>query len=221
MKKNKRIGIYAILLSLLSLLVASGPAWALSWTQVTNWLNRESDDKGQGGEGGSRPTANLCLLSPGNNQRIWSLSPTLVWQGMPIVGIRPAEERGEPWQVTATETVSGAYREPYTGPVLERGKQYEWLFFTTPDEPSVWFPFQVVDQLTHWRISRDLNALQTQLETEGATPDAIALARANYFMENDLPADAIHEMFAVSEPSDELVQARETLVQAVCSENGG
>lgn len=219
MKKIERIGLYAGLLSLFSLFTPlAAPAWALSWAQVTEWLNREIDDKGPGENGGSRPSGNLCLLSPGSEQRIWSLSPTFVWQGMPTVGVRPAQEREILWQVEASEPVSGAFRELYTGPILERGKQYEWLFFNTPTEPALWFSFRVVNRLTHWRIFRELNALQTQLEAEEATPDEIALARANYFLENDLPVDAISEMFTVSEPSDELVEAQESLVQALCSD---
>jgi hypothetical protein len=218
MKRNKQVGLFSALLSFLSpFFLLASPAQALSWVQVTEWFNREVEDRGRGANGGSRPVDGLCLLSPGHEQRVWSLSPTFVWQGMATVGVRPAQGEAILWQAEADETVAGAFREQYDGPDLERGQEYHWLFFITPDQPTEWFNFRVVDRFTHWRIARDLEALQAQLKAEGAGGDAIALARAHYFLEKDLLADAIQAMFTVSEPSEELVEAREALVEEICS----
>lgn len=203
----------------------SPAAWALSWEQVTRFLGK--DDPGETGVGGSRPVAGLCLLSPSDNQRVWHTRPLFVWQGLTdLVGVSPADTNPELlWHVEASASSEGVFQAAYAGPALEPGERYKWMFFMTPGqlesranglEPTALSNFEAVDLLTYVGIAADISAIEAELEDEAAGEEAIALARADYFSSKGLRADAIHEIFAVSDPSEELIAARADLVAQVC-----
>ena len=65
-------------------------------------------------------------------------------------------------------------------------------------------------------ISSGLEDLEAELDSEGVSEEEMALAKAEYFLEAELPADALQAVFAVSEPSEDLIKTQETLIQEVC-----
>lgn len=187
------------------------------WQRVRNFFRQENEDQGAGENRGARPMPGLCLVSPGAEQTIWHRNPVLVWQGYSTVGLRPMDDDDAVlWQATASEKEAGVYRAYYPGEALEPGQAYDWLFYIGQNAPARWFSFQVMEAEQHGQHGAALAALQSELAAQGADEEIIALAKAEYFIENDLPADALQVVFAVAEPSDNLMATQEALVQEIC-----
>lgn len=206
-----------------------------------NFLNlfKENEDRGRGRNRGSRPVIEgLCLVSPFGkveiedpetlvNVEIWHTEPLLIWEGgrLSIAGIREAGQIQLGWWGTAMNDEVSVWQLPYAGTPLEPGTQYEWLFFLggieepNPEWPTKLVSFQIVDRERHDRITADLTNLKEELETNNADAEVIAIAHANYFLNNDLPADALQAVFDINiiEPSEELVAVRSELVEEICA----
>jgi hypothetical protein len=192
----------------------------LGWQRIREVFRRENDDRGAGNNNGSRPVAGLCLVSPASGQVLWHRNPVLVWQGYSTVGIRPLGEDDQVlWQGTIREKTSEVYQAYYPGEPLEPGQGYEWLFYISQREPALWFPFEIMAAEQHEQHAAALEGLQRDLVAGGVSETEIALAKAEYFVGHDLPGDALQVMFAVSEPSEELVATREAVIHELCSDN--
>ena len=207
-------------------LILTTPAPGLAQTPAIPGLqrlitafNREPEDNRQGRDGVSRPGLGLCLLSLTRDQTIWHRQPLFVWQGFSTIGVRAkADQSTLLWKETATSQDTAVYRVAYAGSALDPGDAYEWLFFISADRPALWVPFQIMEPSAHAAIAADLDTLQTDLEASNADAETVAIARANYFVENSLVADALQELFAVSTPSAELVALQADLVDQYCSD---
>lgn len=194
------------------------PATATDWQQVRDFFRRENDDRGAGRDNTSRPIDGVCLVSPKYDQPLWHRNPVLVWQSRDsTVGIRPlGEDNNIFWQDIASETEAGVYSAYYQGEPLELGQTYQWLFYDTDPVPYRWFKFHMMTTEQYEHYADALEAVQSELETNGADEIEIALAQSEYFIENNLPIDALQVIFAVDEPSEELLEIREELVQEIC-----
>ncbi|MBE7385094.1 MAG: hypothetical protein F6J95_027240 [Leptolyngbya sp. SIO1E4] len=197
----------------------SSPAISLSWQRIREFFSQENDDPGSGGNHGSRPPVGLCLVSPRQGETLWHRNPVMVWQGYATVGVR-LQGDGETvlWKETASEPETDVYRAYYQGEQLQLGEEYEWLFYIiSQGSPAIWFPFEVMAADMYEQHAAELAALQSELEAEGADEEAIALARANYFLDNGLSSDALQAVFAVGEPSEALLETRAALVEEICA----
>ncbi|NER83184.1 MAG: hypothetical protein F6K42_27250 [Leptolyngbya sp. SIO1D8] len=191
---------------------------------ILDFFRQEQDDKGPSSPGISRGP--VCPVSVAQEAVVWNTNPLLVWQGQsfPATGIREAEQSLPLWTETATETEvdteTGLLQLPYAGASLEPGTQYEWLFYfrriSNPESPGLQVPFQVLDGVERDRVSDGLMELQAQLEADGVDEETMAIARADYFIQNNLPSDALQEVFAVSEPSEALLETRSALLEEIC-----
>lgn len=191
----------------------------LGWQRIRDFFRQEGEDRGAGNNGGSRPMAGLCLVSPASAQVLWHRNPVLVWQGYSTVGIRPLGEDDQVlWKETDHEKASEVYQAYYPGEPLELGQGYEWLFYISQREPARWFPFEIMATEQHELHGAALEGLQQELAAGGASEAEVALAKAEYFVDHDLPGDALQVMFAVNEPSEELVAAREAVIEELCSD---
>ncbi|MEM9008294.1 MAG: hypothetical protein AAGE59_32890 [Cyanobacteria bacterium P01_F01_bin.86] len=231
MKTKRNDAIKALLastfaLSLVGLLPASGLTQEAdtptnSWQRILDFLTKERQDSGSQSQGVSR--GSICPVSFTEEAVLWHTRPLLVWQGQsfPSTGIRQTSPDLPVWVATATETEAGIWQMPYTGTALEPGIQYEWLFYfmgsSNPDSPVKWVQFQVLAAEERDRIAADLANLEAQLQE--ADEETIALARADYFIANGLSADALQEIFAVSDPSEVLLETRSAIVQATCGDS--
>ena len=188
---------------------------------ILNFFKQEHNDPGRNSPGISRGP--VCAISLSREVVIWNTRPLLAWQGrsFPTIGIREISQTAPLWSETAADTEADILQLPYAGMPLEPGSQYEWLFYfgtvSNPGSPSLWVQFQVLEGEDRDRISAGLSELQAQLEAEGADEETIALARAEYFLENDLPSDALQAVFAVGEPSEALLETRAALVEEICA----
>ncbi|MEH2263295.1 DUF928 domain-containing protein [Nostoc sp.] len=158
-------------------------------------------------KGGSRPTVgnpnDICMISPDEPKTtrvVWSDRPLFIWQGQvnKIVVLKNTRKK---WTQPVTETQNIS---TYTADEpLQPGETYEWRVFFE-DSLSLSVNFQVMEAQQRDRITADLQNLEKQLKAENKDPEAIALAKAKYFAENQLWSDALQQAYSVQFRSDEL-----------------
>lgn len=70
------------------------------------------------------------------------------------------------------------------------------------------------------QITTDLAQLHTDLVAQGANSATIAVAKATYFLDNEMPADALHILFSIGETdlTPTLTTFQTTLIDTICSE---
>jgi hypothetical protein len=66
------------------------------------------------------------------------------------------------------------------------------------------------------RISAELKNIENQLESASASPEVIALAKANYFADHNLWSDVLQQIYSVPEPSSELLALRQDILRKLC-----
>lgn len=196
------------------------PSWQ-SWLELFSKRN-EPRDKGPGGTAGPRPINQSCVLTPTQQGKLWNTKPLLIWSGGTAaeIGLRPANSPTLLWrQTTPAIATTGVNRLRYTGQPLQPGQPYEVLFFfaSFSSQPQFWQSFQVMTPAERAPITADLQALTAQLQARNAQPETVALARANYFAQRSLWADALQEVYAVKTPSAELQRVTQTIQKQICS----
>ena len=68
-------------------------------------------------------------------------------------------------------------------------------------------------------VSQELAALENQMQGEGATESEIAIAKADYFVNQQLWSDALQQLYTVENPSPELTQKKQEVVAYLCKQN--
>lgn len=157
--------------------------------------------------GGSRGSGDdIVPLIPGAiSAETWSNSPLFLWQGT-VRQIELVAATGSIiWSQRLTETAQHCF---YTGAPLPSGS-YEWMLYSPAKVAVSRVAFQVMQPEKQSRIAADLAALEAQLPA--ATPEQLALQKANYFAERQLWSDVFREAFSVTDPSQELSTLLETL----------
>ncbi|MBE9157950.1 hypothetical protein IQ265_14100 [Nodosilinea sp. LEGE 06152] len=204
------------------------PEPSLAFEQVFDFFRGEVRDRRRGQISGSRPVRGgelPCLVNPGDSETIWHQKPLFVLRGdIAQIEVQPlGNAAAQPWNAAPAATESGLLTAPYDGEPLRLGSLYQMLIYE--NQPilgpvqTVQIPFRVMaagDERD--RIAADLEQITAELTHEQANAEAIAQAKADYFLKNELPADALHILFTVEAPSEELVAAREALASDLCSE---
>ncbi len=216
----------------LSAIAQTSGADSLSWGTLTQFF-QDAEDRGKGAPGVGRPTPNgrHCLISPAFNEPVWHLQPMLLWKSYTrTAGIRSSDEPqtllwADLGQATLPDLLSAQAASTLD---LRPGQAYEWLLFVTPmktadrnpkleiDSASFLIPFEILGGERRDHVTADLQALEADLRHQGATPEAIALGKANYFLQENLVADALQAMFSVDHPSEDLLAARTAILQEIC-----
>ena len=171
------------------------------------------------GKGGSRPTINgVCVAAPDFGETIWSDRPFIIWQGnLKKIGL----SEGVP-DATATENIkTGQLYATYTGKPLQLGQTYRWLVAVIDQSWTGNIRFKVMEPQQRQRISNDLQKLEQQEKSKGATAEGIAFAKAEYFLKQEPPlwSDALQQAYSVEKPSPELVKMRQDIVKDWCKSN--
>ncbi|MBD2110331.1 MULTISPECIES: hypothetical protein [Cyanophyceae] len=204
------------------------PEPSLAFEQVFDFFRGEVRDRRRGQISGSRPVRDIeppCLINPGDSEILWYQKPLFVLRGdIAQIEVQPQGNAvASPWNAEPTATESGLLTAAYDGEPLRLGRLYNLLIYE--NQPifgpvqTVQIPFRVMAAGEERdRVAADLDQLTAELATEEADAEAIAQAKANYFLENELPADALQILFTVAAPSEELVAAREALAADICSE---
>ncbi|BAY24770.1 hypothetical protein NIES2100_45670 [Calothrix sp. NIES-2100] len=160
---------------------------------------------------------NFCPISPGVQgevTQIWSDRPLFIWQGeIQTIGVRT---RGSDTDNLWSQAVEAKQSTTYSGEKLQPGKTYEWTMYRG-ENPVMFMSFQLMEAQQSDRITRELQTLETQLQTKGANKEAIALAKAKYLAERQLWSDVLQQVYSVPEPSDELKLIRQNISKQLCT----
>lgn len=165
--------------------------------------------------GGTR--GDLCLVSPPARLRdiadtIWHTNPIFIWRGTARrIELLDTSSKKVLWSKNLTPNDRIAV---YDGQPLQPGEKYAWALYVSDaeDEEPQQNSFTILSSTERDRITAELNQLQTQ----GDTPEQIALKRANYFAEKRLWADALQEIYSVPNPSDQLKKLGEEITNYIC-----
>jgi hypothetical protein len=169
-----------------------------SWTSISQILFSKKPPV-EPRKGGSRPTDPICMVSPDAPSKpriVWSDRPLFLWKGrVQTIAVRPRDSEQDLWNQPATETQNITYQ----GEPLQPGQTYEWVV-----NSSTFVLFQIMETQQRNRITAELKTLENQLQTQGASIEAIALAKAKYFADSNLWSDALQQAYSVPNPSDGL-----------------
>lgn len=147
--------------------------------------------------------------------QVWSDRPLFLWQGgtPKRIELFVAGSTESLWDSEIPEEATGIL---YDGEPLQPGQTYEWRL--TAPFPIKQPAFQIIEQQQRDRISAELTQLQAQLQD--ASEETIALEKANYFAKQELWADALQELYSVSNPSPALTAAiKEIQSHNFCTED--
>ncbi|ACC84969.1 DUF928 domain-containing protein [Nostoc punctiforme] len=176
-------------------------------------------------KGGSRPTVrdtnDICMISPDEPETtriVWSDRPLFIWEGKVKKIVVLNKNTGKKWTQPVTETPN-IYT--YTGDEpLEPGQTYEWRVFfedsLSQKELSSGVNFQVMEAQQRDRITADLQNLEKQLKAENKDNEAIALAKAKYFAENQLWSDVLQQLYSIQTTSTDLDAFRKDISRKLC-----
>ncbi|NET48783.1 MAG: hypothetical protein F6K09_08665 [Merismopedia sp. SIO2A8] len=177
-----------------------------------------------GDPGGSRGL--LCPITPHSPQvefahegpfDIWSDRPLIVWHSGDVrrVVIRDYDTNAIVWNraVDSTDT-----QVRYDGDPLEPSKQYVLIFAgPSPEE----FLFGTLPEAQKNAISDELAQLEREARANGASDEQVALWRSRFFVQHEyrLLYDGLDAIFAIENPSPELVESQTELVSSLCNLN--
>ena len=185
------------------------------WRDILSFLRRPRQPKG--GKG------NLCLLVPSSAtvpDVMWHDHPLFIWKGLEqTIGVRRSGSETVFWRRSLTQPGAVVNQIQYVGLPLQPGQTYELLLYSSPtaSQPVRQQPFVIVPKLDRATITAELQALMTKLKNEGASDETISQRRAQYFIDRQLQADAIQEVYAVSHPSIRLRQLATDIPKNLCN----
>lgn len=183
----------------------------LSWADISNLLRRKKVKL----VSRSELRGKLCVLAPGlidKTRVVWNDRPLSLWQG---IGHKIEVHRYGSQEVLLSQTVSKADTITVSvGEALEPGQTYEWVvFIEQSSSPTFVIPFHVMEAQKRKAIASELS----KLETKGKSPEAIAVARANYFAQHELWSDVLQEVFSVKNPPAGLTRIKQELAAELCA----
>ena len=169
----------------------------------------------------------VCPISPGNlgEQVIWSDRPLFVWQGKipqskitlysPTTNYNYEQDEQIVWtQTVPPQTTTIAY----AGEQLQPGFSYDWEFVSGE---KIYRPtFILMEESAREKISAELTTLETRLQSNNAATEEIAIAKADYFIQQQLWSDALQQMYSVENPSADLTNKITEIEQYLCNSNG-
>lgn len=162
---------------------------------------------------------NLCAIAPapqlrGTTNTVWRDRPLFIWQGSAQrVALLESGSEELLWSKNVTADDRSV---AYDGAPLQPGQLYEWRLYSSSKDFAP-RPFRIMPSAERNTIASELTALENQLKTEGASPEEIALERANYFSDRRLWSDALQEVYAVQNPSEDLKKTAQELATFICT----
>lgn len=168
----------------------------------------------------------VCPIAPGNigEQFIWSDRPLFIWQGkIPKSTINLYSSSAnfnyeQDEQLLWSETVPpNSQTVAYKGKQLQPGFTYDWEFVASGKtyRPT----FILMEQAERNAIAADLKIIENQLEVNNATAEEKAIAKADYFVNQQLWSDALQQLYSVENPSPMLTNKVQDIEQYLCQSN--
>ena len=181
------------------------------WVYISRILFNQKEPPVEPRNGGSRDIPLLCMVSPDAPQvyrTVWNDRPFFLWQGkVARIAVRLLHSNENLWIYPTAKIQSVTYK----GEPLQPGKTYKWIV-----NGQQFVPFKIMEQEERDRIGAELKNIENQLESAGANPEVIALAKANYFADHNLWSDVLQQIYSVPEPSSELLALRQDILGKLC-----
>jgi hypothetical protein len=140
---------------------------------------------------------------------ILSQKPLLIWRGdVGRITVNTNDNRTVLWD--SGRSIKSVDRQtPYAGKLLKRDERYKIRLDPRPSagsqEAGETYNFSILSQEDADRHYQQLRKITQGLK--GKSPEAIALARAEYLVENKLFLDALQEVASIQRPSSDLQAA--------------
>lgn len=172
--------------------------------------------------GGGRGSG-LCAIAPQpitTNIVVWSDRPLLVWRGtLSRIEIHPTGSKQVLWRQAQIEKQNSIRYAAEAA--LQPGQTYDWLLFEQFAEekssPVQRVTFRVMDAQERDHIKMQLQNLQEELKSKGASAEETAIYRAQYFAQQNLWSDVLQEAYSVQNPSVALAGIIQDLPTKLCS----
>lgn len=167
-------------------------------------------------KGGSR--GDLCIISPDASSEtriIWSDRPLFAWHGK-IKKINVTDLNNN--TVIFSENVENTQQLTYTGEPLQPGQTYKLDIFVGEKSAAAFVEFQIMESEQRNSITAALKTLENKLQAKKSHPEAIALAKANYFAKLGLWSDVLQQAYSVQKPSLELDRMLKEIPQQLCKQ---
>lgn len=128
------------------------------------------------------------------------------------------------WTAPLTPDETFVAIQPYDGDPLQPGTTYAQQIDGFTLDGSMFssrrFPFQIMPEGEERdQIATDLAHLEADLAQADLDAESIALAKAEFFFDRNLNADALGWLFSVEEPSGVLTIMRQAMVEAICNQD--
>ncbi|MBW4653741.1 MAG: hypothetical protein KME20_12000 [Kaiparowitsia implicata GSE-PSE-MK54-09C] len=215
----------AATISPMTLSAAETPSSWLGFGRIRSFLSgRPLQDSNRGRDGGSRGRG-LCLINPGQGEVVWTVEPLLLLQGnLQSTALYVANSEEPFWSFPIALTDDFIAKLSYDGDPLQPGTIYEQqvqvLGLDFSMQPSRRYVFQVMPEgQERDQIEANLAQLEAELAEAREDAEAIAVAKAEFFFDHNLSADALQALFSVDAPSAELVETRQAIVKTICEQD--
>ncbi len=167
--------------------------------------------------------SNICEITPGllgETNLIYSDRPLFLWQGMAsnleINLYSPFSVDADQELLWSQIVASNSDSILYTGKPLQPGKIYDWEIVVDSATNRRRISFQVMEAAERDRISGELEQLETELTVSGATNEEIILAKANYFVQQDLWSDALQQLSSLETASSNAIANIQEMMSYIC-----
>ncbi|MFB8788052.1 MAG: hypothetical protein U7123_04225 [Potamolinea sp.] len=170
--------------------------------KLSKWEISQNNPPADQKPGGPRPIT-TCSIAPqstnSDQAEVWSDRPLFVWRG-PVgkIEVRKSGSKDALWSKTITE--QNRYIM-YDGKALQPGQTYSLVIFDLRDKPITENAFQVMNTEKRSQLDKQLQVLESELKAKKASPEEIALSRADLFAKRNLWSDVWREIALVKNPS--------------------
>lgn len=199
---------------------------------LADFFNQDAEDRNRGQTGGSRgpgqrggsPNENkICILNPGLGEELWNPQPLFMLQGnVERIAIQRIGEITPFWSAPVIPTEAGYVQVPFEGQPLQPGGRYAVLFYQRQPNQSLPVVLRLRFQVMAAGAERDQIATDlAQIQTDLAQQDAETMTgvKVAYLLENNLPADALQELFAAEAPTEALAALQTETIERICSQD--
>lgn len=196
--------------------------------QSTNWIAwiwRRKPKRPLGSRSGNNQT---CLIAPGliDTNIVWNNRPLFLWQysgdnkSVDLI-VREYDSKKDVWIQSVNLVDEKVF---YSGEkALEPGKMYQWKL----SENSNWALFKIMSADERKNVEKQLQNLEQQSEDTKNSSEAIALKKAELFLNYEVKhqannktfnawSDALLALYQVDNPSDSFIDNRKKFVESLC-----
>jgi hypothetical protein len=170
--------------------------------------------------GTSRGEGRACLLSPGileTQAIIWSDRPLFLWRNdVREIQLLDFKTQQPIWTPTLAQSNQTDINMLQVDTSLQPGATYTWIFSDGASSGSK--VFQIMPDEQRYPIQQELQHLEQRLQARGETPEAIAIAKANYFSQKDLWSDALQVLYGVENPSVAVLRVQQQMIPRLCNQ---